>query len=67
MWPSRAPERIRTRTYNSPRMTDTATTMHDEQLLIGGAWREAASGDRFDVTDPVTLTSAIDREGRAAD
>ena len=35
-------------------MTDTATTMHDEQLLIGGSWREAASGDRFDVTDPAT-------------
>src|SRR5436305_5738478 len=25
-----------------------------EQLLIGGAWREAASGRRFDVTDPAT-------------
>jgi len=35
-------------------MTDTATITHDEQLLIGGAWREAASGRRFDVTDPAT-------------
>src|SRR3954468_24824393 len=35
-------------------MTDTATSTHDEQLLIGGAWREAASGRRFDVTDPAT-------------
>src|SRR4051794_31247728 len=39
--------------YNSA-MTDTATSTRDEQLLIGGAWREAASGSRFDVTDPAT-------------
>ena len=26
----------------------------DEQLLIGGSWREAESGDRFDVTNPAT-------------
>ncbi|MBM3677855.1 MAG: NAD-dependent succinate-semialdehyde dehydrogenase [Actinobacteria bacterium] len=26
----------------------------DERLLIGGAWVEAASGDRLDVTDPAT-------------
>ena len=24
----------------------------DERLLIGGEWREAASGSRFDVTNP---------------
>src|SRR3954447_6819800 len=39
--------------YNSV-MTDTATSTRDEQLLIGGAWREAAAGERFDVTDPAT-------------
>lgn len=26
----------------------------DEQLLIGGSWREATSGERFDVTNPAT-------------
>lgn len=31
-----------------------AATGVDEQLLIGGEWREAASGGRFDVTDPAT-------------
>jgi succinate-semialdehyde dehydrogenase/glutarate-semialdehyde dehydrogenase len=29
-------------------------TGHDEQLLIGGKWVEASSGDRFDVTNPAT-------------
>jgi succinate-semialdehyde dehydrogenase / glutarate-semialdehyde dehydrogenase len=27
---------------------------HDERLLIGGEWVEAAGGGRFDVTDPAT-------------
>jgi succinate-semialdehyde dehydrogenase/glutarate-semialdehyde dehydrogenase len=27
---------------------------HDEQLLIGGEWVDAAGGKRFDVTDPAT-------------
>ncbi|MFM8612283.1 MAG: NAD-dependent succinate-semialdehyde dehydrogenase [Actinomycetota bacterium] len=27
---------------------------HDEHLLIGGAWTEAAGGERFDVTDPAS-------------
>jgi succinate-semialdehyde dehydrogenase / glutarate-semialdehyde dehydrogenase len=27
---------------------------HDEQLLVGGEWVEAAAGGRFDVTDPAT-------------
>ncbi|MEO5634273.1 NAD-dependent succinate-semialdehyde dehydrogenase [Gaiella sp.] len=31
-----------------------AATGVDEQLLIGGEWREAANGSRFDVTDPAT-------------
>jgi succinate-semialdehyde dehydrogenase/glutarate-semialdehyde dehydrogenase len=30
------------------------TTGHDERLLIGGEWVEAAEGGRFDVTDPAT-------------
>jgi succinate-semialdehyde dehydrogenase/glutarate-semialdehyde dehydrogenase len=32
----------------------TSTTVRDERLLIGGAWVEAGSGRRFDVTDPAT-------------
>lgn len=31
-----------------------AATGIDEQLLIGGEWVDAASGGRFDVTDPAT-------------
>ncbi|CAA9522531.1 MAG: Succinate-semialdehyde dehydrogenase [NAD(P)+], partial [uncultured Thermoleophilia bacterium] len=31
-----------------------STTVRDERLLIGGDWVEAASGRRFDVTDPAT-------------
>jgi len=27
---------------------------HDEQLLVGGQWVDAAGGGRFDVTDPAT-------------
>ena len=34
-------------------MATTAST-RDEQLLIGGEWVEAGSGDRFDVTNPAT-------------
>ncbi len=30
------------------------TVSRDEQLLIGGEWREATGGDRFDVTSPAT-------------
>ena len=39
----------------------------DEQLLIGGRWIEAASGDRFDVTDPATGESvgSVPDAGRA--
>jgi succinate-semialdehyde dehydrogenase/glutarate-semialdehyde dehydrogenase len=35
-------------------MTDTATRTRDEQLRIGGAWRDASLNRRFDVTDPAT-------------
>ena len=31
-----------------------AATGVEERLLIGGEWVEAASGGRFDVTDPAT-------------
>jgi succinate-semialdehyde dehydrogenase/glutarate-semialdehyde dehydrogenase len=30
------------------------TVSREEQLLIGGEWREATGGDRFDVTNPAT-------------
>jgi succinate-semialdehyde dehydrogenase/glutarate-semialdehyde dehydrogenase len=32
----------------------THSTRRDERLLIGETWRDAASGRRFDVTDPAT-------------
>jgi succinate-semialdehyde dehydrogenase/glutarate-semialdehyde dehydrogenase len=40
---------------------------HDERLLIGGEWVEAAEGERFDVTDPATgeLAGTVPNAGKA--
>src|SRR5207247_2286170 len=53
-------------------MTTTTTAGIDESLLIGGAWRDASSGERFDVTNPAdeslvgTVPNATEADVRAA-
>jgi succinate-semialdehyde dehydrogenase / glutarate-semialdehyde dehydrogenase len=53
-------------------MTTTTTTGIDEQLLIGGAWRDASNGERFDVTNPAdeslvgSMPNATEADVRAA-
>ena len=32
----------------------TVVDVQEEQLLIGGKWTDASSGERFDVTNPAT-------------
>jgi succinate-semialdehyde dehydrogenase / glutarate-semialdehyde dehydrogenase len=50
----------------------TITSGLDEALLIGGEWREAASGERFDVTNPFdgsvvgTVPNAAEEDVKAA-